>query len=170
MSKELIEAELIKDKPDWLLISNLAKSIHLSTLQTNPLGFKKESLNIIKTGKYNTKDVMDELIKCFDSSDYKFIHVGGYSGMTVTSYNKLIPSLKEIKDKYIVVITDKDQVYTNSSTKGFECNIYKSGIRNKYDKSKPTRISIVGECIEIKADLSSLRSEIRGTTLDSLLS
>lgn len=170
MSKELIESELIKTTPDWLLISNLAKELHSKSIPTNPLGFKKTSLNIIKCGKYNTNDVMDELKKCFSSDEYEFIHVGGYSGMTVTKFNKLIPTLKELNHKFIVIVTDKDQIYTNCSTKGYECNIYKAGIRNKYDKAKSTRITIVGEGIEIKADLSSLRSEIRGTTLDSLLS
>lgn len=167
MSKEVIVSELSKETPDWLLISNLAKELHKGSLPTNPLGFKKGFLNIIKTGKYNTVDVIDELKKCFTSDEYEFIHVGGYSGMTVTKYNKLIPTLINL-DKYVVVVTDKDQVYTNSSTKGLECNIYKATIRNKWDK-KATTITIVGAGISIKSELSSLRAEMRGTTLDSIL-
>jgi hypothetical protein len=106
--------------------------------------------------------------KMFDSDEYEFIVVGGYNGMSVTKYNKLIPTFKDL-DKYIVIVTNKDHVYTNSSTKGYECNIYKASLRNKYDRVKPTTITITGNGIDIKADLNSLKSEIRGATLDSIL-
>jgi hypothetical protein len=168
MSKELIESELSKNKPNWLLISDLAKELYKSNTQTNPLGFKKGFLNIIKTSEYNVSDILKELEICFNSNEYKFLMVGGYSGMTVTKYNKILPTLKNL-DKYIVIVTNKDQVYTNSSTKGFECNIYKSGIRNKYDTSKKTSITITGDGVQFKAELNSLRAELRGTTLDSIL-
>jgi hypothetical protein len=136
--RDTISNELLKENPDWLLISNLAKQIHMSQLQTNPLGFKRGVINIIKCGDHNVRPVYEELTSTFDTDDYHLIEIGGWGGMTVTGFNKLLPKLD--MSKYILVVTNKDQVFSNSSIKGYQCNIYKGLMSNKYNREKETTI------------------------------
>jgi len=163
--KDTISTELLKDKPDWLLISNLAKQIHLSELQSNPLGFKRGAINIIKCGEHNVNPIVDELNATFDSDEYQIITVGGWVGMTVTNFNKL----KFDDSKFTIVVTNKDQVFTNCTMKKLQCNLYKGLMSNKYDSKKETTIQIRNEDVNIKCAKGELKAAIRDIALKSIL-
>lgn len=163
--RDTISNELLKDKPDWLLISDIAKKIHFSELQSNPLGFKRGAINIIKCGENNVDPIYDELNATFDSDEYRIIAVGGWSGMTVTNFNKL----KFDDSKFTIVVTNKDQVFNNCTMKKLQCNIYKGLMNNKYNREKETTIQIRNEDINIKCSLGELKSVIRDISLKSIL-
>lgn len=168
MSKESIQQELLKDNPDWMLISNMAKDIYLQNQQTNSLGLKKGIVNIIKASEYNCDTIHKELKKCFPSSEYQYIEVGSYSGINVTKFNKLIPTLN-YTDNYLVIVTNKDQVFANLSKAGIQCVVYNASLRNKWDKDKKTTFSITGGGISIKCKLDEIQSHIRDNALNLLL-
>lgn len=172
MIKEQIKLELEKETPNYLLISNLALQLHDTTLESNYFKFKKGKLNVLKTSKYNTDVIQEALEACINGDDYKYICVGSYKGMTVTKYNRLIDELiNEVNTKYVVVITDKEQVITNSLRKGMLINPYNTSIRHKYDKVRPTQLTIKGEDFELKCDMedeNSLKAYIRDIKLVGL--
>ena len=179
MNKKIIEAELLKKTPDWLLISNLAKELYRNTLQTNPLGFKKGAINIIRCAEQSISTIIIQLKKCFDSDEYQYFNVGGryynvtasHPPLTVTQFKKELPILaSSIKDsdKYIIIVTNEEQIQTNSLLNGFECNIYKANISNLYSVNQST-ITIIGDGIKVKAKLDELKSEIRNLVLNSIL-
>jgi len=172
MSKEIISTELLKESPDWLLISNLAKELYLSTQQTNPLGFRKGVINVVKCGEYSTWDVLEELKSCFDSGEYSI------TSRSTSNINTLLREYKngggKLKsdidgDKYVVIVTDSSSVATNLITAGFQCNLYKATIFGKYTK-KTVKMIIKGEGININVPLGGLKAEIRDAALKSLLS
>lgn len=163
-----IKTELEKPNPDWLVISNLAKDMYLKSQQTNSLGLKKGVVNIIKSSEYNCADIVNSLKKCFTTTEYEFILVGGYSGMTVTKFNKLIPTLN-YNEKYIAVVTNKDQVYPNLTKAGIECVLYNAGLRNKYDSDKTTMFNIKGPDVDIKCSVDEIQMHLRDNALEMLL-
>ena len=163
-----IKTELEKSNPDWLLISNLAKDMYLKSQQTNSLGLKKGVVNIIKASEYNCSVVSESLKSCFNTSEYEYLTVGGYSGMTVTKFNKLMSTLN-YTDKYLILITNKDQVFANLSRVGVESIVYNASIRNKYDRSKETIFSIKGSGVEIKCPLGEIRKHLRENALEMIL-
>ena len=163
-----IKEELEKSNPDWLLISNLAKDMYLKSQQTNSLGLKKGVVNIIKASEHNCDKILKNLKSCFNTTDYEFVLVGGYAGMTVTKFNKLISTLS-YNEKYIVVITNKDQIYPNLTKAGIECILYNAGLRNKYDGSKPTIFHIKGPDIDIKCPVTEIQMHLRDNALEMLL-
>jgi hypothetical protein len=168
MTKESIQQELLKDNPDWMLISNSAKGIYLKEQQTNSLGLKKGVVNIIKASEYNCNTIYNELKKCFNSSEYHYLEVGSYTGITVTNFNRLIPKLNFI-DNYLVILTNKDQVFTNLSKLNIQCVVYNASLRNKHDRTKETIFSIKGGDVDIKCPLSEIQAHIRDNTLNILL-
>jgi hypothetical protein len=163
-----IKTELEKPNPDWLLISNMAKDMYLKSQQTNSLGLKKGVVNIIKASEYNCAEVVNGLKKCFTTAEYEYILVGGYSGMTVTKFNKLIPTLN-YTEKYIIVVTNKDQVYPNLTKAGIECVLYNAGLRNKYDRDKTTMFHIKGQDVDIKCPVTEIQMHLRDNALEMLL-
>lgn len=166
--KESIQTELDKENPNWLMISDLAKKLYLTEQQTNSLGLKKGVVNIIKSAEFNCEIVLDELHKCFDSSEYVWLLVGSYKGMTVTKFNKIISTLN-YQDKYVIVVTNKEQVLTNLNKAGIQCMLYNASIRNRYDKEKTTLFRIKGGDIDIKCPLTEIKSHIRDNQLNMLL-
>lgn len=171
MKKEIIK-ELESESPDWLKISKLAKEAYAQSNQSNQIGFRKGAINIIKASDANCSDILKHLSDCFsDTEDYQFILVGAWSGITVTNFNKLIPGLKStIKSKYVVVVTDKDQVFANSIRNGIEVNHYNAGFKNRYDMKKQTVLNIKGDAGSISCEPKDLKSHIRNLTLEKLLS
>lgn len=163
-----IKTELEKSNPDWLLISNMAKDMYLKSQQTNSLGLKKGVVNIIKASEYNCSEVVNGLKKCFTTTEYEYLLVGGYSGMTVTKFNKLIPTLN-YNEKYIIVVTNKDQVYPNLNKVGIECVLYNAGLRNKYDRDKTTMFHIKGPDVDIKCPVTEIQMHLRDNALEMLL-
>jgi hypothetical protein len=163
-----IKTELEKPNPDWLLISNLAKDMYLKSQQTNSLGLKKGVVNIIKASEYNCAEIVSSLKKCFTTTEYEYILVGGYSGMTVTKFNKLISTLN-YNEKYIIVVTNKDQVYPNLTKAGIECVLYNAGLRNKYDRDKTTTFHIKGPDVDIKCPVTEIQMHLRDNALEMLL-
>ena len=171
--KESIQTELDKENPNWLMISDLAKKLYLTEQQTNSLGLKKGVVNIIKSTQFNCERVLDELHKCFDSSEYVWLLVGSYKGMTVTKFNKIISTLN-YQDKYVIVVTNKEQVFTNLNKAGIQCMLYNASIRNRYDKEKNRAASIPlfrikGGDVDIKCLLTEIKSHIRDNQLNMLL-
>ena len=165
-----IKEEINKENPDWLMISRLAMNIHNSTLESNFFRFKKGKLNIIKASEHNCDVVEDVLKDSMGTKDYEFLLVGSYKGMTVTAYNKLIKGLSIlVKDKFVVVVTNKDQVVTNSIREGLIVNPYKAVIRNKWTKAETT-IQIKGEDgFELSCDLSNFKQQVRDLKLEDIL-
>lgn len=168
MTKELIQQELLKDDSDWLLISDYAKKIYLKKQQTNSLGLKKGIVNIIKTSEYSCKAIHTELKKCFNSEEYQYLEVGSFTGITVTSFNRLIPKLN-FTDNYLVIITNKDQVFTNLSKLNIQCIVYNASLRNKNDRTKETIFTIKGGDVNIKCPLSEIQAHVRENVLNTLL-
>lgn len=170
MKSEILKA-LESESPDWLLISKLAKEAYATSNQSNQIGFRKGAINVIKAADHNCGDIIKKLQDCFsDISEYQFLLVGSWYGMTVTKYNKLIPQIKqEIDDKYIVIVTDKDQVFTNSIRAGIEVNDYRAGIKNRYDSKKDKMLSITGSTHKITCKIDELKSHIRNLSLEQLL-
>ena len=170
MSKTKIRSELSKSNPDWLLISNMALDLHNASLESNFFKFKKGKLNVIKASEYNCDMIKKSLGECMNGDDYKYLLVGGWSGMTVTSFNRLIDGLiNEVKDKYVIVITNKDQVVTNSLRKNLLVDPYSSSIRDRYVKDKNTTISIKGEDFELKCSIDDMKSHVRDLKLNELI-
>lgn len=170
MKSEILK-ELESETPNWLHIAKLAKQAYANSNQSNLIGFRKGALNIIKTGEYTCDDIFSELQKCFtDKEEYNFLLVGGYRGMDVNKFNKLIPNLlKNYDDKYIIVVTNKSQVFTNSIKSGLEVNEYKAVIRNKYDKYKDTMLNIEGAGKKITCKFTELKAYVRDLALEEIL-
>lgn len=170
MKDQILQA-LESDLPDWLLISKLAKEAYAQSNQSNQIGFRKGALNVIKAADHNCGDIIKHLKDCFtDLEDYQFILVGSWSGMTVTKFNKLIPQIKvDMASKYIVVVTDKDQVFTNSIRNGLEVNDYQALIKNRYNKEKPRILHIKGAAGTLSCQPEDLKSHIRNLSLEQLL-
>lgn len=165
-----IKEEINKENPDWVKVSKLAMDIHNSTLESNFFRFKKGKLNVIKTSEHNC-DVVEEALKdSMGTKDYEFILVGSYKGMTVTKYNKMIRELSTlVNDKFVVVVTNKDQVVTNSIREGLIVNPYKALIRNKWSKAETT-IHIKGEDgFMISCDLENFKQQVRDLKLEDIL-
>jgi len=164
MCVEKIKSEILKENPDWLLISTLAKEIYENSLETNALNFKKGVLNIIRCGEWDVHDIKEELMKCFHNNDYNFI-----IGEDVRQFNKWIKEEPNLFDKYHVILTSKNQIPTNASLKGIDCKIYKATIFNKYNKEKETKFTIKGDNINISFGKDGLRQEIRSLTLAQII-
>jgi hypothetical protein len=169
--KELILKELQNDSPDWLLISKLAKESYAESNQSNPIGFRKGAINVIKSSNHNCRDIIDVLKDTFnDTKEYQFMLVGSLYGMKVTSYNKLIEVIKTvIKDKYVIV-TDKPQVIANALKAGLEVNEYKAGIKNKYEQFRIQKILSITGAKSIVCKMDELKAHIRNLSLEQLLS
>jgi len=170
MKSEILK-QLEFESPDWLLISKLAKEAYAASNQSNQIGFRKGAINIIKAADHSCDEIIKKLIDCFsDKSEYQFFLVGSWRGMTVTKFNKLIPQIKQdIDDKYIVIVTDKDQVFTNSIRAGLEVNDYRSNIKNRWDNKKDKVLNITGSTHKISCNIDELKSHIRNLSLDELL-
>ena len=164
MSKELIQAELLKKNTDWFLISNIAKDIYNKERETNSLKFKKNALNIIRVGEYCHHDISYELKSCFDGDDYQYLIIDD-----LVRFNRWIKSNPDLSDKYHIVITSNPKTHTNAISKGIECNVYSSLVKNKYKEDIPTTLILKGVDINIKFETGNLRSELRNLTLESLI-
>jgi hypothetical protein len=170
LSKSKIKSEISKKNPDWVLISNMALQMHNDTLESNFFKFKKGKLNVIKASEYNCDVIKDALEECMNGEEYKYILVGSYRGMTVTKFNRLIDGLvKEVNDKYVVVVTNKDQAVTNSLRKGLLVNPYNATVRDKWTKNKTTTLFIKGEGFEMKCPLKEIKSHIRDLKIGELI-
>lgn len=163
MTKEDILAEIAKENPDWLAISSAAKSIYESSKESS-LGFLRGHINIVKVAEHSVGDMTKELGPCMP--DAEILSVGGWAGMTVTKFNKLMPSLK---DKFVVVVTDKPQVVANVSKEGMCFRQFSATMKNRWDKSKPTMVRLKGEGIDIKAEVGSLKAAAREMMLEKIL-
>lgn len=176
MSKEVIIEQLQQEKPDWLLISNLAKKIYLDNSKTNTLGFKKGSINVVKCSDTNITDIVTLLRDCFNSEEYVFINVGGWgrrlegiTHMDVTKLKKALPTLN-YENKYIVIVTDKPAVMLSCLKAGLTVNDYQAQFRNKYDRKKDTYFRITNSNdITINCKMDELRAHIRDLALTELL-
>lgn len=164
MNAEKIRSEMLKESPDWLLISALAKEQHESQLETNTLGFKKGVLNIIKVGEYDTYEIYKEISACFGTEEYHYI-----ANDDVRKFNKWIKSKPDLFDRYHIVVTSKPQVALNTMAEGIDCNLYRAGLRFKYDRDKQTRISIKGDSVDFSFEQGTLKQEIRNIALNNLL-
>ena len=164
MSKELIQAELLKENTDWFLISNIAKDIYNKERETNSLKFKKNALNIIRVGEYCHNDISYELKSCFDGDDYQYLIIDD-----LVKFNRWIKSNPDLSDKYHIVITSNPKTHTNAISNGIECNVYSSLVKNKYKEDIPTTLILKGVDINIKFETGNLRSELRNLTLESLI-
>jgi len=162
MSLEKIKSEILKENPNWLLVSTLAKEIHENQLETNTLGFKKGIINIIKVGQYDNYDFYKEIKSCFESDEYHYI-----ANDDVREFNKWLASKPNLSDKYHIVITSKANILSNSLSEGYECNLYKGGIRLKYDK-KSTKFILKNDNIDISFEKGCLKQEVRNITLNKL--
>jgi Zn-dependent metalloprotease len=162
-----IKSEMKKENPNWILISKLAIQIHNDALETNFFKFKKGQLNVIRVSDYNCGDILESLESCLDSDDYRFIQVGGYTGMTVTKYNRLIDGL-EVNDKFVIVVTNKDQVVANSLKKGLLINQYSGTIKGKYDRTKEKELVIKNDNFNLKCKLNELKSHVRDLKLEEI--
>jgi hypothetical protein len=167
MSKEIIQSELNKETPDWLLISNLSKEIYLKSRPSNPLNFKKGVISLIKCGEYTTHDVKDQLSKCFDSDDYLFLNI------SPADLTKLIKDYKSgvgklTYDKYIIIITDSASISNKLITNGFNIDLYNATVRNKW-VDKPTKLFIKGNGVDFSSNFDELKATIRDITLNSIL-
>ncbi len=170
MKLEILK-QLELESPDWLLIAKLAKEAYATSNQSNQIGFRKGAVNIVKAADYACGDIMGKLQECFnDSDEYQFLLVGSYRGMTVTKFNKLIPQIKlDIENKYIIIITDKDQVFSNSIRDGMEVNDYRATIKNRWDSKKDNILNITGSSHKISCKMDDLKSHIRNLSLEKLL-
>ncbi len=169
-TKTEIRTELSKASPNWLLISSLALQLHNDSLESNFFKFKKGKLNVIKASEYNCEVIKDALEGSVIGDEYKYLLVGSWKGMTVTKFNKLIDGLvSEVNDKYVVVVTNKDQVVTNSIRKNLLVNPYSSSIRDLYTKNKDTTISIKGDNFEFKCPIEDIKSHVRDLKLNELI-
>ena len=163
MNADKIKSEILKESPNWLLISELAKELHESQLESNTLGFKKGVLNIIKVGEYDVYNIYDEIHTCFDTEEYHYT-----ANDDVRKFNKWIKSKPDLFDRYHIVVTSKPQIALNAMTAGIDCNLYKAGLRFKYDK-EPTRIRIKGDSVDLSFEKGTLKQEIRNIALKNLL-
>ena len=165
-----IKEELSKESPDWLLISNMALEIHNSSLESNFFRFKKGKLNVIRSSEYNCDNVLEAIQGSMNTDEYEYLLVGSWKGMTVTKYNSMIDKLSEIMhDKFVVIVTCKDQVTSNSLKKGLMINQYSATLRNKYDKNKPTTIQIKGDGFELSCKLDDFKQHVRDLKLEDIL-
>lgn len=98
MNADKIKSEILKESPNWLLISELAKEQYESQLETNTLGFKKGVLNIIKVGEWDIYDIHKEISACFDNEEYHYI-----TNDDVRKFNKWIKSKPDLFDRYHIV-------------------------------------------------------------------
>lgn len=170
VNKTQIRNEISKANPNWLLISKMALQLHNDTLESNFFKFKKGKLNVIKASEYNCELIKEALEGCMNGDDYKYLLVGSWKGMTVTNFNKLIEGLTtEVNDKYVIAITNKDQVVTNSLRKNLLVNPYAATIRDQYNKNKDTTMSIRGEEFEFKCPIEDIKSHIRDLKLNELI-
>lgn len=164
MNVDKIKSEMLKESPDWLLISTLAKEQYESQLDTNTLGFKKGVLNIIKVSEYEIYEIYKEISACFDTEEYHYI-----ANDDVRKFNKWIKAKPDLFDKYHIVVTSKPQIALNTMAEGIDCNLYKVGFRFKYDIDKTTRISIKSDSVDLSFEKGTLKQEIRNITLNKLL-
>ena len=162
MTREDILAELAKENPDWLAISSAAKSIYESSKESS-LGFLRGHINIVKVAEHSVGDMAKELGACMP--DAEILAVGGWSGMTVTKFNKMMPSLKE---KFVIVVTEKPQVLANVAKEGICFRQFSATMKNQWN-SKPTMVHLKGEGIDIKAEVGSLKAAAREMMLERIL-
>jgi hypothetical protein len=87
----------------------------------------------------------------------------------LVKFNRWIKSNPDLSEKYHIVITSNAKTHTNSISKGFECNIYSSLVKNKYKEDVPTTLTLKGNDVNIEFKKGSLRSELRNLSLKSLL-
>jgi hypothetical protein len=165
MNVDKIKSEILKESPDWLLISSLAKEIYESGLESNALNFKKGVLNVIKCSEYETHDVYKEIKACFDGDEYHYITTDD-----VRWFNKWIKSKPDLFSQYYIIITAKPQMVTNPLSEGIDCNLYKVGVRFKYDRAKATKFTIKSDTINLSFEKEGLKQEIRNIALTKLLS
>lgn len=171
MSKELIQLELSKETPDWLLVSKLAKEIHNSESETNTLGFRKGVINLIKVSECNEERVKQELITYFNSEEYNYV-ISNH----INNYKKWAKSV-DLDSKYHIVITSKPNLIVTTMTLGIEINNYNVTVfrgrgywkRNTDGTKKPMSFKIKGDTIDIKFNQGQLRSDLRDLALKSLL-
>ena len=163
MNADKIKSEILKESPNWLLISELAKEQYESQLETNTLGFKKGVLNIIKVGEWDIYDIHKEISACFDNEEYHYI-----TNDDVRKFNKWIKSKPDLFDRYHIVVTSKPKIALNAMSAGIDCNLYKAGLRFKYVK-EPTRINIKGDSVDLSFEHGTLKQEIRNITLKNLI-
>lgn len=158
------------DKPNWLLISKLSLKLYNETLETNFFKFTKGKLNVIKASQYNCDYIKDALEECMNGTEYKYLLVGGYKGMTVTKFNKLISGLvDEVNDKYIIIVTNKDQVVANSLKQGLMSNQYIGGLKNTWSKDNVSfEIYIKGNDFSMKCSFDGMRAYIRDAKLKEI--
>lgn len=162
MNKEDILIEIHKENPDWLLISNIAKSIYESTKKVGPLGFLSDHINIVKASEWNLNDIKKELESCIPDAEY--IIIGGC--LSLHDFNKKLPSLR---DKFVIVLTDKPQVLANTIKASIPFRQFNCAILNKYSSVKKTQIHLKGEGLDIKTEIGSLKSKVRDLTLKNVL-
>lgn len=163
MKREDILIEISKENPDWLLISNIAKSIYESTKKVGPLGFLSGHINIVKATEWNLNDIKKELESCIPDAEY--IIIGGC--LSMHDFNKKLSSLR---DKFVIVLTDKPQVLANTVKAGIPFRQFNCTILNKYNiKNKKTQIHLKGEGLDIKTEIGSLKSIVRDLTLKNIL-
>jgi len=164
-----IKLEMSKEKPNWILISNLALQLHNETLESNYFKFTKGKLNIIKASEHNCDVIKEALEECMNGDEYRYILVGSYKGMTVTKFNKLISGLiDEVNEKYVIVITNKDQVSANSAKVGLMSNLYNGTLKNKWSRDAITELSIKGNGFSIKCPFDELKAHVRDIKLSGI--
>lgn len=162
MTREEILAEIGKESPDWLAISNAAKAIYESSSESGSLGFLRGHINIVKSPEGFMQEIKEELKSCMP--DAEFLVVGWY-GITVTDFNKMMPSLK---DRFVIAVTDRPQVLANVAKAGMSFRHFKCSIKNRYEKTKPTMICLKGEGVDIMAEIGTLKAVARDMMIEKI--
>ena len=163
MNKEEILLEIVKESPDWLAISEAAKAIYESNKVTS-IGFLTGHINVVKGPDHSLKDISNELKTCIPEAEYYV--VGGWSGITVSKFNKILPTLV---DKFVIVVTDKTQVISNLTKNKMLFRYFTFNIRGKWDNKKTTFLYLKGEGVDIKAEMGNLKSVARDILLQKIL-
>jgi hypothetical protein len=167
-----IKAEIVKQSPDWVLVSKLALELHNDTLESNFFKFKKGKINVVKGSEYNIREIKELLEDAMSGDNYEYLEVGSHSGLTVTRFNKLLNALSNtVNEKFVVVVTCKDQVVTNSIKTGLLVNVYNATMRDKWSKDVEKSIQLRNDELgfTFKAKVSEVKSQIRDMKLDEAL-
>lgn len=98
---DIIKSEIIKDNPDWLLVSKIASQLAESTKPTDPLGFKTGYVNFIKQREYS--GFLGE-IRTIKSDKYEIVYCE-----YIRDLNKII-SEADLDSKYFILVSPKDMV------------------------------------------------------------
>lgn len=170
MKKQQIKDEILKENPDYNLISKLSKELYIEQLPTNIIGFKKIAFNVIKANVQNLGSIKQELSCVFTTDKYEYVLVGGWIGINVNKFKKMIIDLTKL-DKYIIIITDSTLVNNNLIKVGIETNLYNSNIEVRFNRLEDKRtkfFTIKNDEFKIKVECGTLKQKLRELKLKSI--